>query len=251
MPDFEWSPKAIEAAVNAYFATRHAPANLGTHASKWVARSLDAAVKAQPVVALPPCPTCGGDRGKIQTRVVAAFPGTGKSYAAALIGASDSDSSTFARGREWPDNYIDHIRALLDSRRSAVFVSTHEEVRRALVASGISFTLAYPAATLREEYRERMVRRGSPAALITKVVDDLWDVALASCRGQNGCEHRVLARGQYLLDLCCPTCNGSGVERMVPVSEIVTALRQFKREDDSEDWGEAANFIEREFGGKG
>ena len=37
--------------------------------------------------------------------------------------------------------------------------------------------------------------------------------------------------------------------RQLVVTEIVTALRQFKREDDSEDWGEAADFVDREFGG--
>lgn len=55
MPDFEWSPEAVEAAY----------ANVPVQVAGWyhkcnMAQSLHAAVKAQPVVALPPCPTCKG-----------------------------------------------------------------------------------------------------------------------------------------------------------------------------------------------
>lgn len=52
MPNFKWSPEAIEAAR----AVLGAPC--GPTAVAILA--LAAAVKVQPVVALPPCPTCGG-----------------------------------------------------------------------------------------------------------------------------------------------------------------------------------------------
>lgn len=52
MPDFEWSPEAKELAIDEL---RHwYTPEVG------VPMALDAAVRAQPVVALPPCPTCKG-----------------------------------------------------------------------------------------------------------------------------------------------------------------------------------------------
>lgn len=54
MPDIEWSPAAIEAAdIAVSEGMAVGDVNLGRDA-------IYAAVKAQPVVALPPCPTCDG-----------------------------------------------------------------------------------------------------------------------------------------------------------------------------------------------
>lgn len=134
-------------------------------------------------------------------RVIAAFPATGKSWLAAQHSQiEDSDSSSFSRGPEWPQNYIDRIRRLSDLG-ATVFVSTHAEVRSALVEGWIPFTLVYPDVSLREEYRARMQRRGSSPALIHKVIDELWDDALADCAEQAGCDHVVLGPGQYLADV--------------------------------------------------
>lgn len=144
-------------------------------------------------------------------RIVAAFPGTGKSVLAATVpGVVDSDSSGFSwiyrspdvreRHPDWPSNYVSHICELCQSSLRLVLVSTHREVRDALVEHEIPFTLVYPDGALREEYRARMARRGSPAALIAKVIDELWESALAECRAQHGCDHLVLGVGEYLLD---------------------------------------------------
>jgi hypothetical protein len=136
-----------------------------------------------------------------QSRVVAAFPATGKSYfAATTTQAEDSDSSAFSRSADWPMNYMRRTRDLL-RRGAVVLVSTHAEVRGALETEGIPFTLAYPDTGLREEYRERMERRGSPPALIEKVIDVLWDEALSECAAQTGCDHVVLGPGEYLADV--------------------------------------------------
>lgn len=143
--------------------------------------------------------------------VIAAFPATGKSYLAARTpGLVDSDSSNFSwkyihpdvrdRHPDWPGNYMAHLRGLLDNGARAVLVSTHAEVRSELVNQGIGFTLVYPESGLRDEYRERMERRGSPAALVAKVIDELWDDALAECAAQEGCAHVVLGPGEYLTD---------------------------------------------------
>lgn len=140
-----------------------------------------------------------------RSRVISAFPATGKSYVAAhRPGVFDSDSSTFSRGPEWPGNYIAHILVAAESG-ALVLVSTHAEVRQALEAEGIPFTLVYPERTLRDEYAARMEWRGSPDWLIRKVTEELWDDALADCAAQRGCEHVVLGSGEYLATILSPS----------------------------------------------
>lgn len=147
-------------------------------------------------------------------RVISAFPATGKTYAArALPGVVDFDSSGYSwkylgpdarvRHPEWPGNYIADA-VWPGNNGSHVLVSSHAEVRTALVAAQIPFALVYPEAGLREVYRHRMTARGSPAALVTKVIDELWEEALWDCRSQPGCTHYELGAGEYLLDLLAP-----------------------------------------------
>lgn len=138
--------------------------------------------------------------------VIAAFPATGKTYLASNDHRfSDSDSSRFSwgtpgvRNPNWPNNYISHIKGLLaDGQR--VLCSTHLEVRDALAAAEVPFTLAYPHEGYRDEYIDRMRRRGSPEPTIA-FVESGWFELLDSCRRQRGCAHVVLYDGQYLSDV--------------------------------------------------
>lgn len=77
MPDFKWSPEAIDAALARYdwpAPEDHAPVG-GAPAARLrrIAGALDAAVRAQPVIALPPCHNCGG-HGEGRTRESADLP---------------------------------------------------------------------------------------------------------------------------------------------------------------------------------
>jgi hypothetical protein len=144
----------------------------------------------------------------MQGKVIAAFPACGKSHIADELGALDSDSSNFSwatpkserrRHPNWPANYMTHIREAVASGKT-VFVSTHEEVRTALHEAGIPFTLVYPDPSLKDEYRQRMIDRGTPQ-LVPIVIDKLWDDALASCAAQEGCTKIVLSKGEYLSDV--------------------------------------------------
>lgn len=66
-PDFEWSPEAIEAARNSL---------PDSHLSRPEMRyALNAAVKAQPIVALPPCPKCKGE-GRVNDTSIDMVPGS-------------------------------------------------------------------------------------------------------------------------------------------------------------------------------
>lgn len=133
--------------------------------------------------------------------VVSGFPGVGKSHLArgAEFTIADSDSSKFDK-EFFPDNYIAHIKDLmLNQDLDYIMVSTHEEVRDALVEEGITFLLVYPVISLKEEYRQRYVDRNSPQAFIDRIIGE-WDSMVNSCVMQSGCQHVVLESGQYLTD---------------------------------------------------
>ena len=77
------------------------------------------------------------------TRIISAFPGTGKTYFHTHKGplaTADSDSSHFSwiskgvRHPEFPANYIEHINDLM-GKVDYIFVSSHQDVRNALTAA--------------------------------------------------------------------------------------------------------------------
>lgn len=102
-------------------------------------------------------------RDKI-TKVISGFPGAGKSYFATHCGSNlvvqDSDSSQFSwirpgeRHPDFPQNYIQHIKDLLGTA-DIIFVSSHKEVRAALVEAGVPFMLVYPKRNAKAEFLAR------------------------------------------------------------------------------------------------
>lgn len=145
-------------------------------------------------------------------KVISAFPGTGKSHLTSSYGGKgvvlDSDSSSYSwlgegadriRNPDFPSNYMRHITGQLGTA-SLILVSTHEDVRNALVGHGIRFSLAYPERGLKDEYLERFERRGSPEGFIT-LMDNNWDTFIGQLEGQQHADHVVLQQGQYLGDI--------------------------------------------------
>lgn len=141
------------------------------------------------------------------TRIISGFPGIGKSYAASKMNDPyngvfiiDSDSSKHPKDN-FPLNYIEHIYYTIHlSKPTILFVSCHEEVRRALVQMGIYFTIIYPERQLMGEYIQRYIDRGSPKQFINLVYAN-WDSWVTSCEGEVNCKHIVLRQGQYLIDV--------------------------------------------------
>lgn len=135
------------------------------------------------------------------TKVISGFPGVGKSTLFAQgLNCTDSDSSKFPKD-DFPRNYIQHIRALIEKgEHDYIFVSSHDTVRTALVREGIAFTLVYPSLTLKDEYLQRYKERGSPEAFI-KLMDTNWTSFIVGCADQSTCSRVVLQSGQYLADV--------------------------------------------------
>lgn len=105
------------------------------------------------------------------SKVVAGFPGTGKSYLTrnGEYNTCDSDSSKFSwivkdgvkvRNPLFVLEYIQHIKDMLKVH-DIVFVSTHKEVLDALEANRLHHVIVYPDVSLKSEYMERYRRRGN------------------------------------------------------------------------------------------
>jgi hypothetical protein len=136
------------------------------------------------------------------TKIVAAFPGCGKTHYCNYDSdympdgfAMDSDSSKFHKST-FPQNYIDHIESHI-GKVKIIFCSTHKCVREELLQRHIPFVLAYPGISLKYEYLQRFVNRGSSAEFI-KTIERNWDQWIEELQNQKGCEHLVLKFGQYL-----------------------------------------------------
>jgi hypothetical protein len=143
------------------------------------------------------------------TTVVSGFPGVGKTHAHQNVPGLhivDSDSSKYSwlddgvlRNPNFPGNYIRRIRGLIGVV-DVVLVSSHKEVRDALVANHIPFVLVYPQRALKQQYLERFRQRGSNEAFV-KLLDDKWDEFLDDVQEQDNCEHVELGRDRFLSDV--------------------------------------------------
>lgn len=133
--------------------------------------------------------------------LVAAFPGTGKtyffnrSYTGIVL---DSDSSLFHKD-DFPNNYIRHIKACQNTA-TIILISSHKVVRDALVRESLPFTLVYPKEQLKDEYLERYRKRGSTEQFIS-MMNNNWSSWLFDCHRQIGCTHIELESGQFLSDV--------------------------------------------------
>ncbi len=139
--------------------------------------------------------------------VISAFPGTGKSFAYKKFSSEehnfeifDSDSSKFDKAN-FPQNYISHIKNLLDGDNKLILVSSHKEVREALVEADIWFLLFYPSKDpiTKSIYLDRYKRRGSDEKFI-KLISDNWDSWIDDCKSQKRCKKIEMNGNEYISD---------------------------------------------------
>lgn len=125
----------------------------------------------------------------MQTFVISAFPGCGKTYCfnnyQDKYSMLDSDSSDFSwikdengnntkeRNPDFPNNYIEHIKENI-GKVDIIFVSSHEVVREALKENNIKTVIVYPKKELKEEWIRRFKARGNNEGFI-KFISDNWD----------------------------------------------------------------------------
>jgi hypothetical protein len=148
----------------------------------------------------------------IKTKLISAFPGTGKSHYYRSKLASpilDSDSSDFSwiidsqynkvRNPQFPNNYIKHIKENL-GKSEIIFISSHKEVRDKLVEENLDFYLVYPERGNKQEYIDRYIQRGSPQSFID-LLEKEWDNWITELEEQENCTHIQLKPNEYITDI--------------------------------------------------
>lgn len=111
----------------------------------------------------------------LNTIVISAFPGCGKSYFHKNnkeYVSLDSDSSNYSwikddhgnntttRNPEFPNNYIKHIKDNI-GKVDIIFVSSHDVVREALIENKIKHFAIYPCIELKDLYMNNYIKRGN------------------------------------------------------------------------------------------
>ena len=134
-----------------------------------------------------------------RTKLISAFPGTGKSYFFdnSFLKVLDIDSSNFDKS-EFPENYIKHIKDNI-GKVDVILISSHKDVRDTLLENNIKFTLVYPEKSLKDEYIKRYKQRGDDEKFIT-LLENNWDNWLEELNKQRGCEHIVLSKNEHISD---------------------------------------------------
>lgn len=114
----------------------------------------------------------------------------------------DSDSSSYSKSPEFPQNYIVHIFDVafssIPGQTNTVLVSSHESVREAMYEACLEATLVFPDISLKEEYLERYKKRGSPQPFID-LLNSKWEEWITGLESDKRFHKKVvLLSGQYL-----------------------------------------------------
>jgi hypothetical protein len=146
----------------------------------------------------------------IKTKIVAAFPGTGKTWAASQTPRIyDCDSPPFfwldggiRINIEFPYNYVDHIVREMDNPDyDYILVSCQKAVLQDLHSHDIPYTLVLPNNKLKEEYLQRIKDRGSSESLY-KAIDKNWSTILfKAVTVSSNREIIILDSNEYLFPL--------------------------------------------------
>ena len=117
-----------------------------------------------------------------ETIVISAFPACGKSYMCKNFNGKpytmlDSDSSKFSwiydengnktdvRNPNFIEDYINHIKENI-GKVDVIFVSSHKEVRKALLDNNIDHSIILPGLEMKDEMLRRMKERGNDEKFI-------------------------------------------------------------------------------------
>lgn len=128
----------------------------------------------------------------MRTKIISAFPGCGKTHFfnqnknvcldsdSSLFSWSYNEDGTKIRNPLFPQNYIDHIKENI-GKYEYIFISSHEEVRNALLDECIFFYLVYPSYEMKDSFVERYIERGSPKEFASLIntnwhnwLNDIW-----------------------------------------------------------------------------
>lgn len=141
-----------------------------------------------------------------KTRIIAAFPATGKSTLSKTNPDKylDLDSSSFSKlengspNPEFPNNYIEAIKGYV-GKVDYILVSTHDVVRQALHDAELCWSLVLPKTNLKAEWIGRCYIRGNESHYIDNLMLN-WDSWVQMDPDQWSCAVTRLDSNEYLAD---------------------------------------------------
>lgn len=141
------------------------------------------------------------------TKIISGFPGIGKStlYNNTDLKVLDSDSSNFSwshpgvRNKDFPQNYIDHIKENM-GKVDIILVSSHDVVREALNDNNIDYYIVYPDIKLKDEYLKRYKERGNDDKFLS-FIEKNWESFINAIEGENNATLIKLHSNEYLSDI--------------------------------------------------
>lgn len=151
----------------------------------------------------------GGNRSHL-AMVISGFPGIGKSTFArsqpklAIIDCNSeqfgwSDLNKRIRNPEWPKNFADFVISKLH-QADMICISSHPEVRDALIQQGVHIFLVYPDVAQKEEYLSRYRNRGNSEEYV-KRMGEKFKEWIDGMKQQRGGTHIVLGNGEYFSEI--------------------------------------------------
>lgn len=135
----------------------------------------------------------------LPTKIVSAFPGTGKTYACENLNGIIELEGWRYHGSDFPDNYVSAIKDTTPNFQY-VLISTNKEVLDKLEEEDLDFSIVYPSTQLKTEYLERYATRGSSIDFM-EMLQDNWEKWINELEERENTLKIQLEQGEYLSSL--------------------------------------------------
>ena len=133
--------------------------------------------------------------------IISGFSNIGKSYLIKnnSINCIDFDTCCFKKIDNWINIYVECVLALKE-KYDYVLITTYGEILNELNKRNIEYYLVYPKRELKEEYRNRAIKRGSDKDFIEGFFSR-WDTHIDDCIKNKNKNKIVLNENEYLSDV--------------------------------------------------
>ena len=136
---------------------------------------------------------------RTETILLAAFPGTGKTYICNHTSINAVEIEYWKYKEEGlQKEYVKDIYKQLGNV-DYILLSTDPEGLKLLSKIGLRIVLIYPENKLRSEYLDRYIGRDSPCDFIGAFMK-YWNIWIDELKEQSYCKHIILKSGEYLKD---------------------------------------------------
>lgn len=133
--------------------------------------------------------------------IISGFSNIGKSYLIKNknINCIDFDTCYFKKIDNWINIYVECVLALKE-KYDYVLITTYGEILNELNKRNIEYYLVYPKRELKEEYRNRAIKRDSDKDFIEGFFSR-WDTHIDDCIKNKNKNKIVLNENEYLSDV--------------------------------------------------